>query len=184
MNFYIIDTCSWIALARYYSPFDSDRALYNLILTKIKSNEILLLSEVANQSRLVSKKIAANAFDFILEKDNIIKTEDLVADAKFQNIVINQLSHRSRMKTLTEFETEAVYSNFYRDADCKIILKALSLKGDLFNNVTIITEETNNENDSKYIKKIPSICEYLKIDCISVTEFLESKSKEIQFSIN
>lgn len=73
----IIDTSSWVALVRYYLPFDSKGDLPSVIKNKIATNEIILLDEVLTECKYQSKGIVVNNLSFI-KKSNSKRTDDLI----------------------------------------------------------------------------------------------------------
>jgi len=61
---YIIDTCTWVSLIRYYKPFDKGSIIYDFFKRKIEDKEIILLKEVSeetvsNNDNKLFKKIPA-----------------------------------------------------------------------------------------------------------------------------
>ena len=48
------------------------------------------------------------------------------------------------------------------------------------NEVTLITEETRKQNDKKLFCKIPKMCDELKINCMSIADFLEQSKLKIR----
>jgi len=60
----------------------------------------------------------------------------------------------------------------------KLILFCLNLKkGNLIEEVYLVTEETEESNDSKVFKKIPAICKELGIETLHLPQLLEKFDK-------
>ena len=95
------------------------------------------------------------------------------------NFVIT--SQKARLKT--EAQYDSLRNEFINSADMGIILTSLNLKKDLpFDDVFLVTEETEVSNDNKLFKKIPAICSQLDIETINIQQFinkLDSISIEI-----
>ena len=58
---------------------------------------------------------------------------------------------------------------YLRSADSQLVLTALSDKAQL----TIVTDESKFQNDGKDFKKIPIICDFENIPCISLPDLLQ-----------
>jgi hypothetical protein len=68
-----------------------------------------------------------------------------------------------------EFENQK--NLFIESADMKQVIFSLNLKkkGE---QVILVTEETENSNDNKLFKKIPSICKELEIETMTLPELI------------
>ncbi len=179
---YIIDTSTWISLVKYYKPFDSSSVIYDFFRKKVENGDFIILSEVSVECSFVAKKIVVNELDFISEKKLITKTTDLIPTKTFYNLLENQFCNQSQKRRLDEVEIENLTNKYLRDADSKIILKAIQLEK---NNESafIVTEETSANNDNKLFKKIPAICSIIDLNCIGLPELLEQFNSEISILI-
>lgn len=174
---YIIDTCSWIALAKYYCDFDNKKELYTFFKDKIEHREYLILDEVYNECRLTSRGIVVQFFDFITVKENITKTTEINPTTKdFRKVKDLYCYKRLANKLKDDILFDKQMEKFMKSADYKIILyvEYCKNKQELFNNETIIvTEETPTQNDHKLFKKIPDICSIENFSCITVPQLLK-----------
>ena len=87
---YYFDTCSLVALARYFSPFDCTSTLYDFIQGKYVSKEIVILDVIYQEARKTSQGLAIKTFPFIEEKkDLLVKTTDLMpcSPKRFDNML-------------------------------------------------------------------------------------------------
>lgn len=176
----IIDTSSWIALVRYYIPFDPNSSIFQFFKKGIEDNSIILINEVHQECSFVAKKIVPNTLSFFNDKKNITKTIELFPTSKFFNLVDNQFSIQHLKRRLTDIEYESQKETFLKSADSKIILQALKfIKEDKIEETIIVSEESNSANDNKLFKKIPSICNILHIECLTLPELIEKFNKEI-----
>lgn len=46
--------------------------------------------------------------------------------------------------------------------------------------ISVLTEETKSQNDGKLFQKLPSICDFLKINTITLTEYLKAHGIKIE----
>ncbi len=179
----IIDTSSWLALVRYYLPFDPDSNIYLFFKNGIEDGSIILINEVHKECSFVAKGIIPKNLSFFKEKKNITKTTDLFPPPKFFNLLDNQFSVQSIKRRLSDVEYANRKEAFLNSADSKIILKAQKLiKKDKIKDLIVVSEETNSENDNKVFKKIPAICSLLKIECLTLPELIEKFNSEINLS--
>lgn len=176
MNKYLFDTSSLISFVRYYIPFDEDLILREFLLSGFNDNSFLLLNEVKMECKRVSSGLVFKEFQE-LGKIKSPKQKDFIIDAKWHNLIDNNFVIKGMKQKLNQEEYEQQKINFIKSADFALISYALSNK-----NITIITEETINSNDSKIFKKIPAICNFKNVDCISLSQFLKKQIK-IQYNI-
>ena len=180
----VIDTSSLMALVRYYLPFDKKDALKNFIKSKIESKEIVVLDKVSLESKRTAKGLIVKNLDFIEDKKNIIKTDTLLPTQSFLRDLENRFCYSSLKNKLNEAEFENRKQMFLDAADAKLILfcSAASNNDSLNIDQTIlVTEETRADNDNKLFKKLPEICELLKIEHCNLPILLE-KHFELKLS--
>ncbi len=176
----IVDTSSWLALVRYYIPFDPESKIFLFFKNGIEDGSIILIDEVHQECSFVAKKIVLHNLSFFNDKKNITKTNDLFPSPKFFNLVDNQFSVQSVKRRLSDVEYESRKEAFLKSADSKIILKAQKLiKEDKIEETIVVSEETTSANDHKLFKKIPSICTILKIECLTLPELIKKFKSEI-----
>lgn len=179
----LIDTSSLLSLVRYYLPFDKKGVLFELIKKKFETGEIILLDGVYEECKYVAQKAILKKLDYLEDKDFlkenkiIVRTEDLIplAPAKFLNQLKHQfLANQYQFRKLTEAEFEVKKKEFMDSADAKLIMYAQRLmKENPEEEFYLVTEETSSANDLKLFKKIPAICDILKIQVIALPELLE-----------
>lgn len=169
----VIDTCSLLSLVRYYMvPFDGKGKIYELIEGMVEEKEIIVLDKVVDECKYTSKGIIMEKLDFLANKKNQFKTDDLLPDKKFFNMLEHQfVNATARAKALSKQEFEAMKDDYLKSADAKLLLYCLREKK-LGNSVTLITEESDTNNDSKLFKKIPAICKLLDVDVTTLPEFI------------
>lgn len=176
----IIDTSSWLALVRYYIPFDTDSKIYSFFKEKIEDGTIILIDEVHQECSFVSKRLVINNLDFFNAKKNITKTTNLFPYPKFFNLVDHQFSIQHLKRRLSDVEYENQKEIFLKSADVKIILQGLKYKKeDKIEEVIIVSEESSSANDHKLFKKIPAICNLLKMECLTLPDLIERFNIEI-----
>lgn len=180
----VIDTNSLLSLVRYYLPFDKNSVLFDFIKTKIQSGEIIIIDKVIEECTYNSKGIVLKKLDYLLDKSFLkkykipYKTGTLIAPspAKFLRQIDNQFVNTivRKQRKLTDVEYENQKNHFLENADMKLIILCLNLKRDsIFNDVILVTEETEVSNDNKLFKKIPAICKELNIETFTLPELLE-----------
>lgn len=177
----IIDTSSWVALVRYYLPFDTNETLPSLIEEKIINNEVIVLDKVYLECKYLSKGIVVENLPFI--KENQVKTDELIPSKKFYNSLENQFCNQMQKKMLTETEFENRKQTFLNSADAKILLRAINYSKIDKEEVIIVTEETSSNNDSKVFKKIPILSSHIGIRCITLPELISLFNTEIGLNI-
>ena len=178
----VIDTNSLLSLVRYYLPFDKKFTLYNFIKKKIAGGEIILIDKILEECEYLSKGLVIKSLDYLTDKSFLkssklpIKTEFILAPApgKFLRLVDNQFVNGVVRNKLTDVEYENRKNSFLESPDMKLILYYLNLKKDLpFDEVLLVTEESEESNDSKIFKKIPSICRVLEIETVTLPKLLD-----------
>lgn len=154
----VVDTSSWISLARYYLPFDKDEILKGILIKKLEAKEIILIDEVFSECKYVAQKIVVRTMPFL--KDYKTKTEEYIAEPLFHKLLVNHLCS-STYRQLPP-EVKEVKKNEYLDsADCKLILFSI---GNREVKPIIVTEESQLDNDVKYFQKLPKICRHSEIN--------------------
>lgn len=188
---FIFDTSSFVSLARYYLPFDSNQKIYKHINRSLVNGQIVLIDSVLEECRFVSKKIVVDKLDFLKGKDFLkrhnlpLKTKNLIpaAPVRFYNMVDNNFTTPVK-KQLSGSEFEQHKKEYLASADAKLILYAYNKqheKPDI--ELAIVTEESGEANDNKVFKKLPAICKRLSIQSMALPEYLSiSKDIDINFS--
>lgn len=171
---YIIDTSSLISLARNFLVFDSENVLYEFFEKKFRSGEFILIDKVYTECDRTAKGLVLDKMQFLKLKENIFKTDEIFPSQKFFNQLDSQFINGRAKASLKAAEYQAVKNIFLESADCKLILMANQDQ-----DFTIVTEETKSNNDGKGFKKIPAICEILKIPVITFPELLHQYSKDV-----
>jgi hypothetical protein len=180
----IIDTSSLISLVRYYIPFDSDKNFYDFIKSKIQNDEIIVVDRVYDECRFNAKGLVLKSLDFLSDSTFLknykvpYKTENLIIPIEWQkqfyhylnNDFVNSVVKKNKGINDTEFEN--LKQKHLEDADMKMIILALNLLPQ-FEDLILITEESENSNDGKVFNKIPSICATLGINSMTLPSFLK-----------
>lgn len=172
---YLFDTCSLIALVRYYIPFDSQSKLGNFIHKGFETNEFIMLKQVKDECKQVSKGLV---FQILPQLKDIksINFNEIITDKIHSLIDNNFIVSKSQKDRLESAEYESQKSNFINSADFNLIYCAMQ------NHYTIITEETTAINDNKLFKKISAICQMQGIKCVSISQLLQARL-DIDFTI-
>ena len=172
---YLFDTCSLIALVRYYLPFDKNNMLRDFIYSGFKSKEFLMLKQVQSECKQVSNGLVFSKFPQ-LKNIQSINFNKIVTDKVHRLIDNNFIVSQSQINRLTNEEYESQKRDFINGADFNLIHCAME------NHYTIITEETPTNNDNKLFKKISAICEMQGIKCASISILLQTRL-DINFAI-
>lgn len=149
---FLVDTSSWVVLAKYYLQHDRTSLLKNTILSKLVTKDIILIDKVFNECKWVCQKIVVANLPFL--KDFVSTTEDYIAKPSFHKLLVNHLCNPN-YRNLAPEEKEVVKETFLNGADCKLILYALE---NMEVRPIIVMEESQLDNDDKYFKKLPQIC--------------------------
>jgi hypothetical protein len=174
---FVIDTSSLLAFVRYYLPFDKARKLKAELQARIEDKEIIVIDKVWDESKYTAKKAIYLALEVLHEKKNTQNTDLVLPDPKFFKMLDNNFTVQSQKKQLEPEQYEALKAKFLSGADCKMILLCyVRMKGKDSEDYVIITEETDSQNDGKLFKKIPLICKELRIECISIADFIKRYS--------
>ena len=184
----VIDTNSLNALVRYYLPFDVSNNLYELVKKKIQIGDIIILDAVLSECEFQSNGLVLKKLDFLKNKDFKkqykipLKTDDLLppAPAKFIRQVENQFSIGVMKNKLKDFEFELEKERWLNSADAKLIIYCLNHNHQgTFEEIFLVTEETKAQNDLKVFQKIPSICDMLNINVLTLPELINKMNNEI-----
>lgn len=175
----VIDSCSLVSVARYYLPLDKEGLLVPFLKSVLNSGEVILLDAVVREVRYTAKGIAIKAMPFLDDKKYIKKTEDLIPPApkKFDNLLDNNFCVKALKKDMTDEEYISQKKEFLQSGDGKIIVfsqvfnKEQALQ---FNDFFVLTEESRITNDGKLFKKLPLICDELKIKTLTLPDYLKA----------
>ena len=177
----VIDTSSLLSLVRYYLPFDNADILYDFFKFIIESKDFIILDKVHEECKYTAKGLVIKTLEYLSNKNNQIKTDELLPSNKFFNQVDNQFINRGIINKLDSVEFENRRNSFLNSADVKLILFGLKYKN-VFDNYSIVTEETEFSNDNKSFKKLPAICKMLDINTLTLPKLL-NLSEGIDFKI-
>lgn len=182
----IIDTSSWVALIRYYHPFDSKQILKNFFEKKLKDSSFILIDKVLEECKYQSQKIVVTEYTFTMDKDVVTSTTEILPYKRFFNALSNNWSNPLLRNRLLRDEGEEVFQSqiqeFVKGADAKLILTAKHFK-DKGEDVLVVTEETTHSNDGKLFKKIPFICDNLNIGSCNVQELIKRFDTDLTIDI-
>lgn len=165
---YLFDTCSLIALARYYILFDSQGKLGDFIHKGFEIKEFIMLEQVKNECKQVSKGLVFQKLPQLKDIKSM-KFNEVITDKIHRLIDNNFIVSKSQKDRLESVEYESQKSNFINGTDFNLIYCAMK------NHYTIITEETTTINDNKLFKKISLLCEAQGIECMSISKLLQSR---------
>ena len=177
-----IDTNSLLSLVRYYLPFDKKSVLFDFIKAKIKDGEIIIIDKILEECEYTSKGLVLSSIDYLIDKEFLkahkipSNTEFILppAPAKFLRQVENQFVNGVQKNRLTPVEFENRKNDFMNSADMKLILFCLNLKKDNpSDDIYLVTEETEDSNDSKVFKKIPAICRTLELETLTLPQMID-----------
>lgn len=149
-----IDTCSLISLVRYYLPFDVNGALYDYIKDKVKCKDFVILDSVVEECKYTAKGIVIKSLDYLQEKGCYVRTDNLIPPKKFYNLLENNFINLTQRRLLSDLEYEVEKNRFMKSADAKLIMYCME---NSFDDIVIVSEETESPNDQKYFKKLPAI---------------------------
>jgi hypothetical protein len=157
------------------------------------SGEIVIIDKILQECAYTSKGIVLTALDYLNEKTFLksykfpVNTDFILpaAPAKFLRQVDNQFVYGVIKNKLSPVEYENRKNDFMNSADMKLILFGLNLKTNYpTEEIYLVTEETEESNDSKVFKKIPAICRILELETITLPQLLEKFDQiKIEFKI-
>lgn len=177
----IIDTCSLVAIARYYLSIKDGNKLLSFLEHKFRSGDLILLSSIHREARYTHSGIVITAMPFLDDKELIMNDKNLIPSApkKFSNLLDNNFCIAVQRKKLTNEAYAQQKEAYMSSGDIKLILYALN---NIEQEPIIITEETKISNDGKLFKKIPAICEFFDLKCMTVTQWLASNDVELSWA--
>lgn len=167
----IIDASSLLAIARYYLPIKDEVKLLRFIEAKFRSGELVLLNTVHLEVSRVQKGIALALMNFLNDRELRFNDSDLMPPSPraFSNQLDNNLCV-TLLKRKLDAEGYALQKERYMSTgDAKMGIYALN---NINLNPVIITEETKLNNDGKLFKKLPAVCDFLKIRHMTIAEWL------------
>lgn len=167
----IIDTCSLMAIARYYLPIKDEVKLLRFVESKFRSGELVLLSSIHLEASRTQKGVALELMKFLNDKELRFNDSDLTPPApqKFSNQLDNNFCISLQKKKLGAEAFAQQKAVYMTKGDAKLIVYALN---NTEKDPVIITEETMLSNDGKLFKKLPAICDFLKIKHMTIAEWL------------
>lgn len=165
---YLFDTCSLIALVRYYIPFDSQGKLGDFIHKGFETKEFIMLEQVKNECKQVSKGLVFQKLPQLKDIKSI-NFNEVITDKIHRLIDNNFIVSKFQKDRLESVEYESHKNRFINGTDFNLIYCAMK------NHYTIITEETTTINDNKLFKKISLLCEAQGIECMSISKLLQSR---------
>ena len=181
-----IDTNSLLSLVRYYLPFDKQSVLFDFIKAKIIDGEIIIIDKILAECAYTSKGLVLTSIVYLAEKAFLqahkipSNTEFILppAPAKFMRQVENQFVNGVQKNRLTPVEFENRKDDFMNSPDMKLILFCLNLKKhNPSEEIYLVTEETEDSNDSKIFKKIPAICRTLGLETLTLPQMIDKFDK-------
>lgn len=180
----VVDTCSLVMIAKNYLPLDEDGNMITFVNQSFTNSELILLDTIRDEANFASGGIALNSMPFLKDKKIVVKTTDLLPPApqRFNNSIDNNFCVRLLKNELTEEEYIQQKDEFLKSGDAKIVVYSWKMQHDqpnIFENFSVMTEETRNQNDGKLFKKLPLICDFLNIKTISAVEFLNQNGFKI-----
>ena len=185
----VIDTCSLLAMTKYYLPFDDNQVLYHFIESGFHAHTLIVVDAILNESRQTAKGYILASFPFLENsKTHIIRTGDMFAPSpqRFSNQLDNNLCVSLRKKLLTDVEYTAAKQQYLLTGDARLIIYALNYqsdhKNDIFNDFYVLTEESRFQNDGKLFKKLTLICDFLNINTITLPEYFKQNGIKVEYS--
>lgn len=175
----IIDTSSLLSLVRYYLPFDKKTKLFDFIKSEIENGNLILIDAVYQECEYTTQGLVLKSLDYLKDKDFKkdfkipLRTKDLLPPStrKFYNL-LNDNFRTPLSRRLNDAEFEERKKEFLETADARMIILALIKKSEK-QEIAIVTEESENGNDHKAFKKIPSICKMLDIRVMTLPDLLK-----------
>lgn len=177
----IIDTSSLVAIARYYLSIRDEAILLRFLENKFRSGELVLLDTIHGEASRTQKGLATSRMSFLNDADIRVKDSELMPSAprKFSNQMDNNFCVPLKRRMLNDEAYSIQKEQYLQSGDGKIIIYALN---NIAKSPTVITEETPQSNDGKLFRKIPAICDFLKIPHMSVAEWLSSNGVTLNWS--
>ena len=175
---YIIDTSSLLSLVRYYEPFDSGNEILIPHIEELFKNKLVLLKAIKEEAERVAQGKVIQKLPFL----STVSTEGNIDVTREQHEKIdNNWSVRQQKNKLNRDEYNEQKNKEIKRGDFQLILFALAKK-EKNNIVTIVTEESARLNDQKLFKKIPMICKFEVIPCITLPTMLKKLNLNITYT--
>ncbi len=157
---YIIDTnsISHIMKTFYFETFPSFWERFNPL---VESMQIISTRESLNEIKYINH-IAEDV-------ENWFNRLSIRKEVFFSIPTVEELNYVTKILSIQHFQQSVTKQSFLKGnpiADPFIVGKAMAFQG------TVITEEKYKENSAK----IPNICEYFRVPCINVRQFLQHQS--------
>ena len=148
---------------------------------KIERGDFTIIDKALEECKFISNGIIINKLVYLgdaafqLRANMPHSTGDLLPPnvKKFYHYLEYDFVNSSIKKSLTKEEFEAQKQQFLKSADIGQILFAMNI---IHNGgqAVLVTDETKTNNDNKLFKKIPAICDLLKIPTKTLPEILTS----------
>lgn len=187
---YVIDTSSLLALVRYYLPFDHEGILRRYLIDELSSGNIMLTKAILGECKIVSGGGIIKNLPELSDPD-FLRAAKLPVDVdagisvppkKLTHWLNNGFVHQALKNKMNAEDFEIEKEKFTQSADLSLIILADALRSD-GQDVSIISEETRNENDRKLYKKVPTLCAITGLSCMNLAEFL-SHQKDLVITIH
>ena len=168
---YCIDTSSLISMARYFTPFDDEKIIYNFLKTNFEKEEFILLESVLSESKDAADGLAFSVYPFL---NSIPSEESIVPNEEHHAKLDASWPVPEKKDRLNEKEFRRRKGGYTKSADFQLIAFCMGEKDSRI----LITEETPISNDGKLFEKIPTICTLESIQCHNLVWLL----REFNFS--
>lgn len=181
----VVDTCSLVAMARYYLPLNENGALIGFFKNGIETGEIILLDTIQQEMLYTAQGLAIKAMPFLKEKQYITNTADIQPPSlkKFDNLMDNNFCVRLLKNDLSNEEYIAQKEEFLKTGDACIIRFCMRYTHEHhlpFDEFYVLTEETKSQNDNKLFKKLPLICEAIDVKTLSLADYLKRHGVKVE----
>lgn len=93
----LVDTSSLVRMAQAFSPFDTQGALNTFLEVRLVEGSVILLDQVMDEVKLVSRGVAYEAFPCLRRKECVCRTDGLTPSApeKFYHMLDNNFVNSS-----------------------------------------------------------------------------------------
>lgn len=177
----IIDTSSLVAIARYYLPIKDEVKLLRFMENKLRIGELVYLDTIHLEVSRTQKGIALELMCFLNDSELRCSDKDLIPPSpkKFSNMLDSNFCVTLQKNKLTPEAFTIQKEQYMSTGDAKLLLYALN---NMDKDPVVITEETMLSNDGKVFKKLPAICEILKIKHMTIAEWLVANGISLNWS--